>query len=163
MQNSWMPGKLPFSSRLSYCHSIRHLKYATAHRLKSIIIYCLTEIPGRTAYINGEKKKWKPGYTELLNKFNSCPKTGDLNTCIVNSHYSTHTSFPSRLQEAQFQQKKALKDVIPHSPSINRIMRQSKDFQKIKASFSLKLLASCRNHSHIFIFVSSKRLFYNSK
>lgn len=30
-------------------------------------------------------KKWKPDHTELLNKFNSCPKTGDLNKCTLNS------------------------------------------------------------------------------
>lgn len=46
----WMLGKQPFSSRLPYCSFMRNLKYATAHQLKSIIFYCLTEIPGTTAY-----------------------------------------------------------------------------------------------------------------
>lgn len=144
-------------ARLPYCPFMRNLKYATAHQLESIIFYCLTEIPGRTAY-KWRGKKWNPGHAELLNKFNSCLNTGDLNKRALNSYYLTHTSLPYSLQEDQFQQKKALKDVVTQSPSINRRMLQSKDFQKIKASFSLKFLDSCRNHSHIFKFVSSKRL-----
>lgn len=48
--DAWMPGKLPLSSKLPYCHLTRNLKYATAHQPKSIIFYCLTEIVGRTAY-----------------------------------------------------------------------------------------------------------------
>lgn len=57
--------------------------------------------------INGEKIETWP---HRALKFNSCPKTGDLNK--LNSQHSTHTSFPYSLQKDQFQQKKALKDVI---------------------------------------------------
>lgn len=86
-----MPGKLPLSSKLPYCHFMRNLKYTTAHPLNSVIFYCLTEIVGRTAY--KRIKKWKLDHTEPLNKFNSCPKTGDLNKCTLNSYHLTHTSF----------------------------------------------------------------------
>lgn len=54
-----------------------------------------------------EEKKWDPGHRELLNKFNSCPKTGDLNKCTLNFYYLTHPSYPSSLQEDQFQWKKS--------------------------------------------------------
>lgn len=93
--NSWMLIMLLFNSRLPHCNIMRTLQCVTVYKLTSIISYCLIEIPGRAA--DTLRKKQKPGHTELLNKLNSYPKTGDVNECTFNSYHWTHPSFPYSL------------------------------------------------------------------